>query len=52
MGHKRALDVGAGIGRVTKYVLESRFEKIDLLEPSSALLDKAMDFIGSDKVEK
>lgn len=34
IGHQRALDCGAGIGRVTKSVLLERFEKIDLVEPS------------------
>ncbi|CDW75016.1 methyltransferase-like protein 11a [Stylonychia lemnae] len=52
IGIQRALDCGAGIGRVTKYILESRFEKIDLLDPTKELLAKARDFIGSDKVDK
>lgn len=34
LGRGRALDCGAGIGRVTKFVLESRFDKIDLLDPT------------------
>jgi len=34
IGHGRALDCGAGIGRVTKSVLLDRFDKIDLVEPS------------------
>ena len=34
IGHGRALDCGAGIGRVTKYVLLNHFEKVDLVEPS------------------
>ena len=34
IGHNRALDCGAGIGRVTKNVLLSRFDAIDLVEPS------------------
>ena len=35
IGHGRALDCGAGIGRVTKHLLLPRFEKVDLIEPSS-----------------
>ena len=34
LGHSRALDCGAGIGRVTKYVLEPRFDKVDLMDPT------------------
>lgn len=50
MGHGRALDCGAGIGRVTKYVLEPRFDNIDLLDPSLILLEKSKSFINSPKV--
>lgn len=50
--HNRALDCGAGIGRVTKSVLLSRFDKIDLVEPSQVQLEKAKPYIDSDKVEK
>lgn len=35
IGHERALDCGAGIGRVTKHVLLDKFDKIDLVEPST-----------------
>ena len=52
IGHLRALDIGAGIGRVTKHVLEPRFDRIDLLDPSKVLLDKAKDFVASPKVDK
>jgi protein N-terminal methyltransferase len=41
-----ALDVGAGIGRVTREVLLKRFEHVDLLEVSQRLLSAAPDFIG------
>ena len=30
-----ALDCGAGIGRITKYVLIPKFTQVDLLEPST-----------------
>jgi len=52
MGHERALDCGAGIGRVTKHVLEQRFDKIDLLDPSPILLEKAKILVDSNKAEK
>ena len=52
MGRSRALDVGAGIGRVTKHVLEPRFAAIDLLDPSFSLLSQAKSFINSPKVEE
>ena len=52
MGNQRALDCGAGIGRITKYILEPRFDKIDLLDPTKELIEKAKEFIGSDKVDK
>ena len=37
----RALDCGAGIGRVAKHLLIPRFKEIDLIEPSKAQLDQA-----------
>ena len=48
----RALDCGAGIGRVTKHVLLERYAKVDIVEPSSVQIAKAKEYIGSDKVEK
>ena len=51
IGHDRALDCGAGIGRVTKHVLLNKFEKIDLVEPSTVQIEKAKTFIDSPKVD-
>ena len=48
----RALDCGAGIGRVTKNVLLKFFDKVDLLEQSQSFLDKAKDHIGSELFDK
>ncbi|CAH1638165.1 unnamed protein product [Spodoptera littoralis] len=45
---KLALDCGAGIGRVTKYVLLPRFEKVDLVEQDEKFLKTAKEFIGKD----
>jgi protein N-terminal methyltransferase len=50
--HGRALDCGAGIGRVTKSVLLPRFAKVDLIEPSDIQIEKAKTFVDSPNVEK
>ena len=44
--------MGAGIGRVTKFVLADRFDSVDLLDPTKSLLDQAKAFVGSDKVKE
>ncbi|CAH0585780.1 unnamed protein product [Chrysodeixis includens] len=44
-----ALDCGAGIGRVTKYVLLPRFEKVDLVEQDEKFINSAQQFVGKDK---
>lgn len=41
-----ALDVGAGIGRVTKHLLLPLFKKVDMLEQNPAYLEKSFAFIG------
>jgi len=43
---KYALDVGAGIGRVTKNVLLKKYNNVDLLEVDKKFLDQAREFIG------
>ncbi|KAJ1851207.1 hypothetical protein LPJ73_003111 [Coemansia sp. RSA 2703] len=40
-GTSYACDCGAGIGRVTKYFLSTRFEKVDLVEQNSTFLEEA-----------
>jgi len=45
----RALDCGAGIGRVTKFLLEPVFAAIDLVDQSEALLATARSFIETPK---
>lgn len=45
-GLKLALDVGAGIGRVTKSVLSQFSDAVDLLEPSKQLIKRAQNDIG------
>jgi protein N-terminal methyltransferase len=49
MAADRALDCGAGIGRVTKYLLEPIFQEIDLVDQSEALLSTARSFIETSK---
>lgn len=50
MSADRALDCGAGIGRVTKFLLEPIFQAIDLVDQSEVLLSRARSFIESPKL--
>ena len=43
----RALDVGAGIGRVTQGTLLPLFDSVDLVEPSPKLIEKARELAPS-----
>ncbi|CAM6083097.1 unnamed protein product [Calypogeia fissa] len=43
-----ALDCGAGVGRVTKYLLVYHFDEIDLVEPVEQLLNSARDNLHFD----
>ena len=49
MGTESALDCGAGIGRVTKHLLEPRFQTIDLVDQSEPLLLQARSYVTSSK---
>lgn len=44
----RALDCGAGIGRITKRLLLPMFETVDMVELNKKFLDSAPSFIGQD----
>ena len=46
----KALDCGAGIGRVSKYVLKDYFSAIDLVEQSYVQLNKAKVEVPSARV--
>eukprot|EP00933_Yihiella_yeosuensis_P018099 TRINITY_DN14996_c0_g2_i1.p1 TRINITY_DN14996_c0_g2~~TRINITY_DN14996_c0_g2_i1.p1 ORF type:complete len:292 (-),score=44.56 TRINITY_DN14996_c0_g2_i1:39-914(-) len=46
MRFERALDGGAGIGRITKHLLSNVFDKIDLVEGNQRLLDSASEFLA------
>ena len=39
-----ALDCGAGIGRISKYVLIPEFTSVDLLEPSTTQINEARNY--------
>lgn len=45
---RRALDCGAGIGRVTKNLLLDYFHKVDLLDVNQSFLNEARQHIGPD----
>lgn len=47
LGKKRALDCGAGIARVSKYLLCEEFEKVDILEQDENFCEKAQENVGS-----
>lgn len=44
----RALDLGSGIGRVSKRLLLKFFEKVDLVDQNENFLKEARNYIGSD----
>eukprot|EP00128_Syssomonas_multiformis_P015437 Colp12_sorted_trinity150504_noHs@833 len=48
---KRALDCGAGIGRVTKKFLLPIFDRVDLVEQCPNFVEKAKTYVESDRVE-
>lgn len=47
----RALDCGAGIGRITKHLLVKHFAKVDLVEQNKLFLQKGEEYLkGLDRV--
>ncbi|XP_067001474.1 N-terminal Xaa-Pro-Lys N-methyltransferase 1 [Anabrus simplex] len=48
-GTGRAIDCGAGIGRITKHLLLQFFDKVDLVEQNPKFLEEAKTFIGPNK---
>lgn len=44
-----ALDCGAGIGRITKYLLIPSFKKVDVIEPDEKFINAIEDFVGEKK---
>ena len=51
-GKERALDCGAGIGRITKHLLQRHFKCVDLVEQNKAFLEKAVEYVGCEDTEK
>nr|XP_039270773.1 N-terminal Xaa-Pro-Lys N-methyltransferase 1-A-like [Styela clava] len=50
--HKRALDCGAGIGRVSKLFLLHIFDTVDLLEQNGEFLKQAPSYLGPELSKK
>ncbi|XP_023955265.1 alpha N-terminal protein methyltransferase 1 [Bicyclus anynana] len=46
-----ALDCGAGIGRITKYLLAPTFDTVDAIEPDGKFIETIMNFVGEYKVK-
>lgn len=46
-GQKYALDCGAGIGRITKFLLTDMFDKVDLVEQNPDFLETAKKYFGA-----
>lgn len=44
-----AVDCGAGIGRITKFLLIPNFQQVDIIEPDEKFLNTVSDFVGEDK---
>lgn len=50
-GKRRALDCGAGIGRVTKHLLTHYFDSVDLVEQDKNFTNKAKDYLNEKGVK-
>ena len=48
--HDIVADCGAGIGRVTKYLLLPRYKHVDMIEQSARLLQSSTQYIGVDSI--
>lgn len=46
---KIALDCGAGIGRITKYLLAPVFDTVDIIEPDKKFIDSIQEFVGDNR---
>ncbi|CAG9771760.1 unnamed protein product [Ceutorhynchus assimilis] len=51
-GREYALDCGAGIGRVTKFLLTDLFDKVDMVEQNPIFLEKARNYLGTNLLDK
>lgn len=52
LGRHRALDCGAGIGRVTKNLLLCYFSKVDMVEQNNAFLEQSYGYMPDDPDQK
>lgn len=50
-GKEYALDCGAGIGRITKYLLTEIFSEVDMVEQNPVFLEKAKIYLAHKKVK-
>ena len=46
---EKGVDCGAGIGRITQFVLQKHLEQIDIVEPCEKLIAKAKSDLGAEK---
>lgn len=51
-GRANALDCGAGIGRITKFLLSNLFDRVDMVEQNPDFLESAKSYLGPTVVEK
>ena len=49
---ERAIDCGAGIGRITKHLLLPRFTIVDMVEMTRKFLDASVEYIGEEEEEE
>jgi len=47
----KVLDCGAGIGRVTKFLLLDRFQEVEMLEQCEKFVEFSKDFVSNEKVK-
>ncbi|KAG5892412.1 hypothetical protein JTB14_003348 [Gonioctena quinquepunctata] len=46
-GREYALDCGAGIGRITKFLLTDVFDKVDMVEQNPKFIEQAKNYLGA-----
>ncbi|ENN76187.1 hypothetical protein HUJ04_002336 [Dendroctonus ponderosae] len=51
-GRSYALDCGAGIGRITKFLLSELFDQVDMVEQNAAFLETAELYLGQSLMER
>ncbi|XP_050307160.1 N-terminal Xaa-Pro-Lys N-methyltransferase 1-B [Anthonomus grandis grandis] len=52
LGRGYALDCGAGIGRITKFLLSDLFDRVDMVEQNPQFLESAKKYLGKTILEK